>query len=236
MTIHSYGSNAVLIRLDGGITDDNLSSIKNVSTQAQKTYADRILDVIPAYDSIVIRYNVEEIGYEELSQFISSIDLHQQTSNSSRELSIPVCFHSSFALDQDRVVEICNKPIDEVRQLLLSRSYQVHMMGFLPGFAFMASVDDALDCPRLSSPRKSVPAGSVAITGKQTAIYPVDSPGGWNILGHCPVDMFNANRQEPSLLKAYDRVTYKPITLEEHRHIADEVSSGHYDYNQRIIS
>jgi len=236
MNILPYGSNALLIKLDGGLSNQNLSTIKHITTLLEQRYFDQIIDLIPAYNSMLVRYNSDMLSYDEISAYVADINHTDEIEGDYRKLEIPACFHSSFALDQTRVVAHCGKPIEDIRRLLLKNTYQVHMMGFLPGFAFMASLDDAIRCPRLSSPRKEVPAGSLAITGEQIGIYPVNSPGGWNIIGHCPVDVFDAHREEPSLLRAYDRISYKPITLEEHRHISNLCVNKKYDYNQLVES
>ena len=236
MKIQPYGSNALLIRFDGGILTENLAAIRHITTQLKQRYLDHIVDLIPAYDSILVRYNPEGLSLEEISKFLTTIDHAQHGSEATRKLQIPVCFHSSFALDQDRVVELCNMPIEDIKRLLLNKTYQVHMMGFLPGFAFMASVDESIRCSRLSSPRKAVPAGSLAITGEQIAIYPVSSPGGWNIIDHCPLQVFDVQQEESSLFRAYDEIRFKPITLEEHRHISNLVSSQQFDCHQLVVS
>ena len=236
MKIHSYGSNALLIQFDGGISAKNLSTIKHISKQLKQHFHDHIIDLIPSYDSMLVRYDSDELSNEEIGNYIDTIDHIVDVQANSRILEVPICFHSSFALDQNRVVEHCNKPIEDIKRLLLKKTYQVHMMGFLPGFAFMASLDDSIYCPRLSSPRKAVPAGSLAITGEQIAIYPVNSPGGWNIIGHCPIKVFDAYRKESSLFRAYDKINYKPITLEEHHQISSQVTRQQYDYNQLIRS
>lgn len=236
MKIQPYGSNALLICFDGGISKGNLSSIRYITTQLKQRYSNHIVDLIPAYDSILVRYSPDSVSLDEISNYVSTIDHAQSGSATSRKLQIPVCFHSSFALDQYRVVERCNQPIEDIKRLLLKKTYQVHMMGFLPGFAFMASLDVSIRCPRLVSPRKKVSAGSLAITGEQIAIYPVGSPGGWNIIAHCPVEIFDAYRKEPSVFRAYDQVAFKPITLEEHRHISSLIDNQEYDYAQLVVS
>lgn len=236
MKIYSYGSNALLVQLDGGISANNLSAIKHITTQLKQRFQIQIIDLIPAYNSLLVRYDSNKISSEEISNYVDTIGQIDKLHFNSRMLEIPVCFHSSFALDQRRVVGHCNQPIEDIKRLLLNKSYQVHMMGFLPGFAFMASVDESIHCPRLSVPRKAVPAGSLAMTGEQIAIYPVNSPGGWNIIGHCPIKVFDAYRKESSLFRAYDKINYKPITLEEHRHISSLIANQNYDYNQLILS
>jgi KipI family sensor histidine kinase inhibitor len=236
MNVIAYGSDALLIKLDGGVSDRNLLTIKIISDLIKQSFRYQIIELIPAYDTILIRFRVESLSIEEVREYLSDINITIKPGDIGRRLEIPVCFHSSFALDQDRVVALCNKPIEDIKRLILHRTYQVHMMGFLPGFAFMAGVDTTLHCPRLSVPRKSVPAGSVAITGEQIAIYPVNSPGGWNIIGHCPLAIFDVTREEFSLFRAYDQVAFKPITLDEHRRITSKVSNHEYDYKQLIAS
>ena len=130
-------------------------------------------------------------------------------------VEIPVCYGGELGPDLEDVAERIGGTAAEVIELHTAREYRVYVVGFVPGFAYMASVDERLALPRRSSPRTKVPAGSVAIAAGQTGIYPVETPGGWHILGRTPVRPFDPRRAQPVLLAPGDRVKFVPITREE---------------------
>jgi inhibitor of KinA len=142
----------------------------------------------------------------------------------SRKIRVPVCYDDAFGPDLAAVATAHGLPVPEVIDLHTSRPYYVYLIGFLPGFAYMGSVDERIATPRRSSPRTMVAAGSVGIAGEQTGIYPFDSPGGWQLLGRTPLRLFDASRSEPALLQPGDEVQFYPIdiaeynTLQQHGH------------------
>jgi inhibitor of KinA len=180
-------------------------------------------DLIPAYASLTIVYDgfaIAEMYRQSPYQFVrekveEALSVASATAVSpSRKVQVPVCYDPEFGLDN---VELCAErkiSIEELVRLHSNNTYYVYMLGFLPGFAYMGSVDKRIAAPRLTTPRV-VPAGSVGIAGEQTGIYPLASPGGWNIVGRTPLTLFEATRQSPTLLLAGDEVTFTPISREE---------------------
>jgi len=235
MIIKPYGNDALIVKLDGGINEQNLTVIQSIVIHLNSVYAEGIIDLIPAYDSLVVSYNRQVITYNHLAQSITDTKLSNTTHQPKRELVMPICFDDEFALDRERLEDYLNISFSQLVQTFISESYDVYMMGFLPGFAYMASVPSSLRCPRLPNPRKSISAGSLAITGEQTAIYPSDSPGGWNIIGHCPLDLFDIRRENWSLLKAHDRVRFRLVERVEHDEIAYKVQNGSFNYGQIMV-
>jgi inhibitor of KinA len=132
-------------------------------------------------------------------------------------VEVPVCYDASYGLDLAAVAEFGRCSPAEVIDLHLGREYRVFVVGFVPGFAYMASVDPRIAAPRQTSPRLRVPAGSVAVAAGQTGVYPAETPGGWNVIGRCPVRPFDPDRGEPFLFRPADRVRFRRITLDEYR-------------------
>ena len=126
-------------------------------------------------------------------------------------IEIPVNYGGEYGPDLDAVATFAGCSVDEVIKRHSSRTYRVYMLGFVPGFAYMGRVDPSLAAPRHRVPRERVPAGSVGIAGLQTGVYPVESPGGWQLIGHTTTVMFDANRDQPSLLAAGDLVRFVPV-------------------------
>ncbi len=235
MIVQAYGNNALIVKYEGGINKLNLSTIRTVVSQLQTIYSKGIRDIIPAYDSIVIKFHPQQVNFDTLERSISEYSLINQDYKPTRRLAIPICFDDEFALDKERLELHLDKSFELIVKAFVNMDYDVHMMGFLPGFGYMASVPVDLHCPRLPSPRKRIPAGSLAIAGEQTAIYPSDSPGGWNIMGHCPLEMFDIDRDNWSLLESQDRVRFNIISKEEHIAISQEVRDKSFDYGQIIV-
>ena len=185
------------------------------------------IDVVPAYSSIAIYYDVYQLRKkaddrrtvfewmkEQLEKKLRQ-DPIAEVEDPSRVITIPVCYAKEFAPDIDRLAKAKQLSVEEVIQIHTSRTYRVYMLGFLPGFSYMAEVDTRIEMPRREESRQSVEAGSVGIAGKQTGIYPLVSPGGWQIIGRTPVRMFDANKEEPIYLKAGDRVQFISISKNE---------------------
>ena len=132
-----------------------------------------------------------------------------------RAIQIPVCYDVSMAPDLALIADLHHLSIEQVIQLHTEKLYRVYLVGFLPGFAYMGNVDEKIATPRKSKPRTLVPAGSVGIAGEQTGIYPFDSPGGWQLIGQTPIEMFSVEKPQPCYLRTGDEVQFYPVTLNE---------------------
>lgn len=177
-----------------------------------------IREVVPAYTSISIFYDILKIKKLEKTAFETIKNWCEQTINltqnqelrtkNSKLITIPVIYDGE---DLAFVAESNNLSIEEVIKVHTTPSYRVYMIGFLPGFAYMGGMDERIATPRRSSPRTSVPAGSVGIAGKQTGIYPLESPGGWQLIGRTTIPLFTPHEVSPTLLKAGDLVRFEAI-------------------------
>jgi inhibitor of KinA len=134
-----------------------------------------------------------------------------------KESVIPVCYGGEYGPDIAFVAEHNHVGIDDVIRLHSEHSYPIYMLGFSPGFPFLGGLSEKLHTPRLTSPRTRVPAGSVGIANNQTGIYPIASPGGWQLIGRSPVRLFDPERPNPFLLRAGDTLRFEPITPDEYR-------------------
>ena len=181
-----------------------------------------VLDIVPAYCTLTLHYDPVAVGagtspYEALAEIIGNW-LETQTVESSvagRRVEIPVCYGGDFGEDLAAVARSHGLSIDEVVAIHSGADYHVHMLGFVPGFAYLGGLDSRLATPRRDTPRPRVPAGSVAIAGEQTGVYPLDTPGGWQIIGRTPVQLFRPDASPPSLLNAGDTVRFVPISARE---------------------
>lgn len=171
----------------------------------------------PAYSSILIKFDALQLQHENLqSALVDYISrMNAMPLPTPRTVEIPVCYERDFGPDLQSVAELHNLSPAQVVQLHTSTTYTVYFLGFVPGFAYLGELPEALVTARLSTPRRAVPAGSVGIAGSQTGVYPVSTPGGWSLLGRTPLAMFRPDKSEMSLLSIGDRVRFVPISSAE---------------------
>ncbi|WP_293783392.1 5-oxoprolinase subunit PxpB [uncultured Pedobacter sp.] len=185
-----------------------------------------LISTVPAYTTLTVFYDPlmvmssdlpGEVGFEKVSAYLNNI-VPTQTKKAAQvanELVIPVCYGGHFGPDLTTVALANHLTETEVIDIHTGGHYTIFMIGFVPGFAYMGGMDDRLSTPRKNVPTAKIPAGSVGIAGNQTGIYPMETPGGWQIIGRTPLKMFDVNRAQPSLLKGGDRVTFKAIDQAE---------------------
>ncbi|MBC7872664.1 MAG: 5-oxoprolinase subunit PxpB [Ferruginibacter sp.] len=194
-------------------------------TQLQKHPLPGMIEAVPAYSSLTIYYDMVALK-RRITGSLTLFEWMQQQLNErlqqpvsytevkERLINIPVCYEGEFAPDIQQLAAAKSITVEEVTQLHISKSYKVYMLGFLPGFAYMGKVDEKISMPRKPVPVNMVP-GSVGIAGLQTGIYPMASPGGWQVIGRTPLKLFDADREEPALLAAGDRVQFYSINKDE---------------------
>ena len=185
-----------------------------------------VTDVVPAFTTVAIHYRPEALegagtgtqtAYRELERRIEAIlsGGFERTRGEARTVEIPVCYGGEFGPDLDDVAKACGLSAQQVIELHAASPHVVYMLGFAPGFPYMGGLDARLAMPRRSTPRVRIPAGTVAIAREQSAIYTLESPGGWNLLGRTPVQLFTPHAEPPTLLRPGDHVRFVPITREQ---------------------
>ena len=196
---------------------------EEIATKVQKAYLslkslniEGIREIIPSYTSIYILFDIFKYDYSSFVEILkNNIDLDYQDNSVKEIINIDVYYGDEVGLDLNDMSLKTNLSIEEIIEIHSSKSYDVYAIGFSPGFAFLASVDKKIAIPRLSSPRKSIPKGSVAIADTQTAVYPQQSPGGWNIIGRTAMELFDKNLEKLSPLSVGYKVKFNPISKEE---------------------
>lgn len=206
--------NQAVISLFSFLKDQSLTGVK---------------DIIPAYHTLTLVYDttllkkiiVQTTVYEWVCEQIQkAIETCKITvAKKPTFVRMPVCYDLSLAPDLETVAASHQLSIEDVIQLHTGKSYRVFMIGFLPGFAYMGSLDKKIITPRRATPRTLVPMGSVGIAGEQTGIYPFDSPGGWQLIGQTPIAMFNSRLLQPCFLQPGDEVCFYPVSLTEFQKI-----------------
>jgi len=174
-------------------------------------------EAVPAYASLMVNYDPAILDYQVVARWVENCAAHLDTSPAPepRQVEIPTVYGGSYGPDLVYVAEFHHLHPQEVIQLHSNTVYTVFMLGFLPGFAYLGGLPDDLATPRLDKPRQLVTAGSVGIAASQTGIYPIDSPGGWRIIGFTPLRLFDPHHDPPTLLTAGDQVRFIPISPRE---------------------
>jgi inhibitor of KinA len=182
--------------------------------QTIRKHADAVRDAVVGYCSVTVYFDPLRVNPERLEEALleTAADIGDVGIREAGSIDIPVAYGGALGPDLGDVARFGGCTEEEVIARHAAVAYRVYLVGFVPGFAYMAEVDPRIAAPRRASPRTAVPAGSVAIAGGQTGIYPDVTPGGWNIIGRTPMRPFDATRADPALFKAGDRVRFRPIS------------------------
>ncbi|MCJ8311955.1 MAG: 5-oxoprolinase subunit PxpB [Pseudomonadales bacterium] len=212
--IEIAGENALIIVFADKINDKAFSLVQQATTLIRQQLSEKVVDLIPSYASVLVQFDLLVIDHFQLQNSLRALlSTLQQTKKQSNEIiSLPVYYSKKSGPDLERIAQHTQLSIEAIIECHHSQIYQVYAIGFAPGFAYLGQVNPKIATPRLDSPRLKVPKGAVAIADQQTAIYPNQSPGGWNIIGLCPLDMFNPNQRPHMPIQVGDQVKFKPIT------------------------
>src|SRR6266404_5564998 len=177
----------------------------------------------PAYCSLLVKFDAQQWRHDDLKKrlrdYLEQLDEVQLAPP--RSVEIPVCYGGEYGPDLNEVAEQNGLTPEQAIELHTSTEYRVYFLGFVPGFAYLGELPEQLVTPRLATPRRKVPAGSVAIAGNQTGVYPFETPGGWRLLGRTQLAMFQADRDGLSLLSLGDHVKFTPITRQQFEALSD---------------
>lgn len=189
-----------------------------------------VVDVIPAFCSLLINYDPRVVSYENIKARIQGLlKVDAKAGGGMKKIyEIPVCYGGEYGPDIANIAKNAGLTEEEVIQIHSSRDYLIYMLGFLPGFCYLGGLDERIHTPRLANPRLKINAGSVGIGGSQTGIYPLDSPGGWQLMGMTPVKTYDPEREVPILVEAGDYIRFVPIDEEEYKRIKELVERGEY--------
>ncbi|HSL31807.1 MAG TPA: 5-oxoprolinase subunit PxpB [Anaerolineales bacterium] len=209
-TIVPLGDSALLVQLGDEI---NLAVNQKVHTLASLVNAaplEGLIETVPSYSTLLVHYDPLAISDRQLREWLREKveQIGQAHVNNPRHLSVPVQYGGEYGVDLAAVADFHQLSVEQVMKIHASRTYIVYMMGFTPGFPYMGKLDNAIATPRLETPRTQVPAGTVAIAGSQTGIYPIDSPGGWRLIGYTPLRLFDPDAASPFLFSPGDEVRF----------------------------
>jgi inhibitor of KinA len=193
-----------------------------------------VLDIVPAFTSVAVHYRPDAIPgaaadgapYRRLQRLLESVLAHDDAhgAGEQRLIDVPVCYGGEFGPDLADIAAACNLSEQQVIDLHTAGSHLVYMLGFAPGSPYIGGLDPRLALPRRSTPRTKVAAGTVAIAREQSAIYSIEMPGGWNLLGRTPLQLFSLRSDPPCLLRPGDRIRFVPISAARYAALAGQQS------------
>jgi KipI family sensor histidine kinase inhibitor len=225
------GDRAVTVELADEISPDINRRIRALSVAIERQRVRGIVDLVPTYRSLLVYYDPMQIDLPELQDRILDLSSVEQAAvPRPRVLHIPTCYGGEHGPDLDFVARHASLPPEEVASIHAGTDYLVYMMGFNTGFPYLGGMSPRIAAPRLDTPRMAVPAGSVGIAQQQTGIYPVESPGGWRLIGRSPVRLFDARREPPVAIEAGDYVRFVQIDAARYREIEQQVQAGAYQF------
>ena len=213
----TMGDRSLLIDLGEGISPETNDRVRGLSKVLEQDLPQGFMEAIPAYRSLLVVFDPRKTTSALIRAWIESHLSCEvaQVITEPKIMDVPVVYGGEFGPDLEWVAHFHGTTEAEVIRLHTSISYRVYMIGFMPGFAYMGELPEALNTPRKETPRVRVPRGSVAIAQRQTGIYPSESPGGWQIVGRTPLRLFDPASEPPTPIQAGDRVRFIPIRQEE---------------------
>ena len=224
------GDAAITVEFGNEISEYINSRVRIFNIAIKSADIPGVKETVPTYRSIIIHYDPCIISYDRLVYCLNDLvyDMRNIEIPPTDILEIPVCYIGDKGPDIRNVAEYNHKTTDEVINIHTSTEYLIYMLGFTPGFMYLGGMSEEISTPRLKTPRQLIPAGSVGIAGSQTGVYPIDSPGGWQLIGRTPVRMYDPKREMPILPRAGQYIKFYAISEEEYDKIEQQVEVGKY--------
>lgn len=227
LVFKNLNHSTLLLEWPDNINTATLAQINHIQTVLASQPG--ILECYPAYRSLAVHFDPNLTSQEEIITGTSS-NTPQVSSMSSKKWSLPVCYDAgkdlhSFSSSKEMTIE-------EVIELHTNTTYTVYFYGFLPGFMYLGGLHKRLHHPRKPTPDRRITPGSVAIGGSQTGIYPIASPGGWHVIGRCPIPIFNRHNDPPCFISPGDQITFSPVSTSSFELLKNDIESGKFEINQ----
>lgn len=228
--LRPLGDAAIRIGIGEGIDPSVHRRVRAACLALDRARLPGVLECVPTYEAVTVFYRPYVARYADLEGAIEATlaDLREGEVPAGRRFTLPVRYGGPWGPDLDSVASSRGMSPEEVIEVHQGAAYRVYLIGFAPGFPYLGGLPERLWTPRLETPRTSVPAGSVGIGGEQTGVYPLETPGGWRIIGRTPVPLYDPARTPPALLAAGDFVRFRSVATEEYRDVEDRVSRRTY--------
>ena len=226
------GDSSVCVEVGNEISPDINRKIRAFKIAVEKSGIPGIVETVPTYRSLLVHYKPEVIGYKAITEKFKSLmgTLDNIEIPPPTVIEIPVLYGGEMGPDIENVASHNGKTVEEVIKIHTSQEYLIYMIGFIAGFPYLGGMSKEIATPRLKEPRVKIDGGSVGIAGEQTGIYPLDSPGGWQLIGRTPLKLYDAEREKPVLLEAGQYIKFRSISQKEFDETAKAVEDGSYKY------
>jgi KipI family sensor histidine kinase inhibitor len=211
--LHTVGENAMMLYLGHRASPEISARVQAATAAVESALGEDLVDLVPSYASLLIVYDPLRTDHLSVTHRVGQA-MHKLTDGSASEghtVTLPVYYAPEAGADLEQLAESAGLSVEEVIALHSGAEYRVYAIGFAPGFAYLGEVDARIATPRLATPRQRVPRGAVAIADRQTAVYPSVSPGGWNLIGRCPIRMFDPKAQPTMPVSVGDCVRFEPV-------------------------
>lgn len=227
------GDKVIIVEFGNEISQEINNKVMALYHVLSNSHIKGIEELIPTYRSLMVQYNPAQVVYKELIDLLTRLckNLNEDKLPKQKIIKVPVIYGQEFGPDIEFVARHNKISVKEVIQIHSSNDYLIYMLGFTPGFPYLGGMCEKIETPRLQTPRTKIPGGSVGIAGKQTGIYPIESPGGWQLIGRTPIKLYDPYRKPPILLKAGDFIRFVSVGLEEYREIERQVDANTYGIN-----
>jgi inhibitor of KinA len=219
------GDRAIVVSFDDAFDEATLQQILSFSQALERAALPGVRESTPGLSTVTIYYDPLQVRLPDvlarLERLLDELPKHE-TPLPQRTIEIPVCYGGQFGPDLPFVAEHSGLKVEEVVELHVAGVYRVYMLGFVPGFPYLGGLSPRITAPRRATPRLKTPAGSVGIAGEQTGVYPLETPGGWQLIGRTPLRLFRTEQSPPSLLEPGDRVRFRAISDNEFQALAGQ--------------
>ncbi|MDO5423094.1 MAG: 5-oxoprolinase subunit PxpB [Eubacteriales bacterium] len=225
------GDSALTVDFGSEITEATNIRVQALARHLEQNPWPGVLETLPTFRSLLIAYDPLQISFDALCEKLKALTAETTGPQKARKriFEIPVCYGARFGADLRDAQKLTGLTSDEIIAFHSGRDYRIYMLGFLPGFPYLGGLDERLYMPRLQNPRTKIPAGSVGIGGTQTGVYPMESPGGWRLLGATPMKLYDPNREKPILYEAGDFIRFRPISVDEYYDIHRMAEADAYE-------
>ena len=220
--IVNLGDSALYCDFGQEVNKEINSKVIKYFNSIRKSNIEGVTNLTPSYNKLIISFNLSITNFKKLKKEIEVLNIDYENKIINKEIQIPVCCESSFSLDIKRLEKKLNLNREQILEKFFNKKYFCYMTGFIAGMPFLGDLDENMRANRLETPRVKVPKGSIGLTEQFTNIYTFESPGGWNIIGNTPLNIFNnLNENEPNLISPGDTVIFKEITSSEYKNYHD---------------